>query len=89
MRALGDELGKRMGTTFDHREPSRRRMNLGTRACSESPPDGYTICIINADPLAYNQWLFKNMPFNPETALQPIINALPSDPYAGGELRPG
>ncbi len=34
-------------------------MNVGTRACTEAPPDGYTICIINADAMVYNQWLFK------------------------------
>ena len=39
------------------------------------PPDGYTICITNADAMLYNQFLFKSMPFNPETALQPITNA--------------
>ena len=74
MRALGDELGKRMGATFVIENRPGGMQNLGTRACSESPPDGYTICIINADPLVYNQFLLKSMPFNPETALQPIIN---------------
>jgi tripartite-type tricarboxylate transporter receptor subunit TctC len=74
MRALGDELGKRMGTTFVIENRPGGMQNLGTRACSEAPPDGYTICIINADPLVYNQWLLKSMPFNPETALQPITN---------------
>ena len=74
MRALGDELGKRMGTTFVIENRPGGTQNLGTRACSEAPPDGYTICIINADPLVYNQWLLKSMPFNPETALEPIIN---------------
>jgi tripartite-type tricarboxylate transporter receptor subunit TctC len=74
MRALGDELGKRMGATFVIENRPGGMQNLGTRACSESPPDGYTICIINADPLIYNQYLLKSMPFNPETALQPIVN---------------
>ena len=74
MRALGDELGKRMGTTFVIENRPGGMQNLGTRACSDAPPDGYTICIINADPLVYNQWLLKSMPFNPETALQPIVN---------------
>jgi tripartite-type tricarboxylate transporter receptor subunit TctC len=46
--------------------------NVGARACTEAAPDGYTICIINADPLVYNQWLLKNMPFDPEKGLQPI-----------------
>lgn len=74
MRALGDELGKRMGTTFVIENRPGGMQNVGTRACSEAPPDGYTVCIINADPLVYNQWLLKTMPFNPETALQPIVN---------------
>jgi tripartite-type tricarboxylate transporter receptor subunit TctC len=48
--------------------------NVGARACTESAPDGYTICIINADPMVYNQFLLKNMPFDPENGLAPIIN---------------
>ena len=50
-------------------------MNTGTRACADAAPDGYTICITNADAMLYNQFLFKNLPFNPETSLQPITNA--------------
>jgi tripartite-type tricarboxylate transporter receptor subunit TctC len=74
MRALGDELGKRMGTTFVIENRPGGMQNVGARACAEAPPDGYTLCIINADPMAYNQWLLKSMPFNPETALEPIVN---------------
>jgi tripartite-type tricarboxylate transporter receptor subunit TctC len=48
--------------------------NLGARACTEAPPDGYTICILNAEPVAYNQFLVKNMPFDPEKGLQPVTN---------------
>ena len=40
--------------------------NVGARACTEAAPDGYTICILNAEPMAYNQFLLKNMPFDPE-----------------------
>jgi tripartite-type tricarboxylate transporter receptor subunit TctC len=47
--------------------------NIATRACTEAAPDGYTICIINADPLIYNQFLFKSLPFDPEK-VTPIIN---------------
>ena len=88
MRALGDELGRRMGTTFVIENRPGGMQNVGTRACSESPPDGYTICIINADPLVYNQWLLKSMPFNPETALQPIVNLYHLIHIAGGQRRP-
>jgi tripartite-type tricarboxylate transporter receptor subunit TctC len=48
--------------------------NLGARACAEAPPDGYTICILNAEPIAYNQFLLKNMPFDPEKGVQPVTN---------------
>ena len=48
--------------------------NIGARACADATPDGYTICIINADPLIYNQFLFKKMPFDPEKGSQPIVN---------------
>ncbi len=72
LRALGDELGKRWGQSFVVENRPGGAQNNGTRACSEAPPDGYTICIINADPLVYNQFLIKNMPFNPETAVQPV-----------------
>jgi tripartite-type tricarboxylate transporter receptor subunit TctC len=74
MRALGDELGKRMKATFVIENRPGGMQNVGARACAEAPPDGYTICIVNADPLAYNQWLLKSMPFDPETALEPIVN---------------
>lgn len=73
MRALSDELGKRLGTTFVIENRPGGMQNVGARACAESPPDGYTICIINADPLVYNQYLLKSMPFDPDS-LQPIVN---------------
>jgi tripartite-type tricarboxylate transporter receptor subunit TctC len=72
LRALGDELSKRWGQSFIVENRPGGSQNVGTRACSESPPDGYTICIVNADPLVYNQFRIKNMPFNPETVLQPV-----------------
>src|SRR5882757_7999824 len=54
MRALGDELHKRWGQSvvIDNRPGGAQ--NVGVRACAEAAPDGYTICIINADPLTYN-----------------------------------
>ena len=75
MRALGEELRVRTGQPLIVDNRPGGAMNVGTRACTESPPDGYTICITNADAMAYNQFLFKKMPFDPETQLQPITNA--------------
>jgi tripartite-type tricarboxylate transporter receptor subunit TctC len=74
MRALGDEMLKRWGQPIVVENRPGGMQNLGARACTEAPPDGYTICILNAEPIAYNQFLVKNMPFDPEKGLQPVTN---------------
>ena len=74
MRALGDELLKRWGQPIVVENRPGGMQNLGARACTEAPPEGYTICILNAEPIAYNQFLLKNMPFDPEKGLQPVTN---------------
>jgi tripartite-type tricarboxylate transporter receptor subunit TctC len=73
MRVLGDELHKRLGQPLIIENRPGGSGNIASRACQDAQPDGYTICIINADPMIYNQYLFKNLPFDPEK-LAPIIN---------------
>lgn len=74
MRALGDEMLKRWGQAIVVENRPGGMQNVGARACTEAPPDGYTICILNAEPVAYNQFLLKNMPFDPEKGLLPVTN---------------
>jgi tripartite-type tricarboxylate transporter receptor subunit TctC len=74
MRGLGDELSKRWGQPVVIENRPGGSQNIGTRACVEAPPDGYTICILNADAVVYNQFLFKSIPFDPDKGLQPITN---------------
>jgi tripartite-type tricarboxylate transporter receptor subunit TctC len=74
MRALGDELLKRWGQPIVVENRPGGMQNVGARACAEAPPDGYTICILNVEPIAYNQFLLKSMPFDPEKGLQPVTN---------------
>src|SRR6187397_2551707 len=75
MRALGEELRQKWGQPLIIENRPGGSMNLGTRACAESAPDGYTICITNADAMLYNQFLFKKLPFDPDKSLVPITNA--------------
>jgi len=75
MRALGEELRQKWGQPLIIENRPGGAMNVGTRACADAAPDGYTICITNADAMLYNQFLFKKLPFDPETSLQPITNA--------------
>jgi tripartite-type tricarboxylate transporter receptor subunit TctC len=72
MRALGEKLGARLGQPIVVENRPGGMQNVGARACQDSAPDGYTICIINADPIIYNQFLIKDMPFDPVKGLQPI-----------------
>ena len=62
MRALGEELRQRLGQPLVIENRPGGAMNTGTRACADSAPDGYTICITNADAMLYNQFLFKSIP---------------------------
>ena len=73
MRVLGEEMHKSLGQPIIIENRPGGAGNIATRACTEAAPDGYTICIINADPLIYNQYLFKNLPFDPEK-VTPIVN---------------
>src|SRR5262249_17873365 len=42
------------------------------RACAESSPDGYTICVMSSEPVIYNNFLFKRLGFDPEKDFAPI-----------------
>jgi tripartite-type tricarboxylate transporter receptor subunit TctC len=74
MRVLDDKLQARLGQRLIIENKPGAQGNIASRACAEAPPDGYTICIINADPLIYNQFLFKHLGFDPEKGLTPIVN---------------
>src|SRR5690348_10595869 len=50
MRVLGEELHKTLGQPIIIENRPGGSGNIGARACQDAQPDGYTICIINADP---------------------------------------
>ena len=74
MRALGEELHKKWGQPIIVDNRPGGMQNVGARACQDSAPDGYTICILNADPVVYNQYLLKSMNWDPEKGIQPVTN---------------
>jgi len=73
-RALTDELQKRLGQTFIVENRAGGGLNIGTRACAEGAPDGYTLCVLSSEPVVYSQFLFKSLPFDPEKDFEPITN---------------
>lgn len=73
MRVLNDALREKLGQPLIIENKPGASGNIAARICQESPPDGYTICIINADTIVYNEFLFKKLPFDPDK-LTPIVN---------------
>src|SRR6185437_6274513 len=73
MRVLNDALQSRLGQPLVIENKPGGAGNIAARQCQDAAPDGYTICIINADTIIYNQFLFKKIPFEPEK-LTPIVN---------------
>ena len=61
MRALGEKLRERLGHPIVIENRPGGMQNVGARACQDSAPDGYAICIINADPIIYNQFLIRDI----------------------------
>jgi tripartite-type tricarboxylate transporter receptor subunit TctC len=72
-RVVGEEIRKAWGQPFIVDNRPGGSQNVGARACTEATPDGYTICILNADSMVYNQFLFKHIPFEPEKNV-PVTN---------------
>jgi tripartite-type tricarboxylate transporter receptor subunit TctC len=74
MRVLGEEVRKRWGQPIVVENRPGGAMNVGGRACADAQNDGYTICILPPETLAYNQFLFKQIPFDPEKDFAPVTN---------------
>jgi tripartite-type tricarboxylate transporter receptor subunit TctC len=73
IRAVGEELHKRWKQPVVVENRPGGMENIGVRACQDSPPDGYTICILYSDPLVFNPHLFKALPFNID-GVEPVTN---------------
>lgn len=74
MRSLGEGLHKKWGHPVIIENRPGGNFNIGTRACAEAPPDGYTICIISNEAPTYNLFLYKNLPFDLENGIVPLSN---------------
>ncbi len=56
-------------------EPARRRaQHRHARLRGGARPTATRICVLSGEPVVYNQFTFKNLPFNPEKDFEPITN---------------
>jgi tripartite-type tricarboxylate transporter receptor subunit TctC len=74
LRALGEPLHQRLGQPVVVENRAGGNMIIGARACAEAAPDGYTFCVMPGEPLLYNQFIHRNLPYDPDKSFQPITN---------------
>ena len=72
MRALAEQLGPALGQTIVVENKVGAAGSLGAKACADSAPDGYTLCVLNNESMAVNPWILKNVKFDPKKDVTPI-----------------
>ena len=75
MRAVADQLGPILGGTIVVEDRAGAAGTIGARACSESPPDGYTFCIISTEAMVINPVINPVAGFDPMKGLAPVTKA--------------
>lgn len=75
-RVVAERLAARLGQPMVVDNKSGAAGNIGTDAVAKAPPDGQTIGVSIAGPLAINPLLFKKMPYDPAKDLEPVTVAV-------------
>ncbi|MGE5794396.1 MAG: Bug family tripartite tricarboxylate transporter substrate binding protein [Bacteroidota bacterium] len=73
-RLIGTKLQQSLGQPFLVESKAGAGGNVGTDSVAKAPGDGYTILMGASGPLAINVSLFKNLPYNPEKDLAPVVH---------------
>jgi tripartite-type tricarboxylate transporter receptor subunit TctC len=71
-RAVGERLQKAMGQPFVVENRPGAGGNVGANVAARAESDGYTLLMSSAGILTINQFLYPQMPFEPESAFTPI-----------------
>jgi tripartite-type tricarboxylate transporter receptor subunit TctC len=63
--------------------------NIGADAVAKSPPDGHTLLATSLGPVALNQFIFRSMPYETDTAFAPVtLLAVTPKVVCVGQQRP-
>lgn len=71
-RAVGDEMSKSLGQPVIVENKPGAGGNLGAAMVANAAPDGYTLMMTSPGIQSINQFLYKEMPFDPDKAFTPI-----------------
>lgn len=71
-RTLGDTLSQRLGQPVVVENKGGAGGIIGTDHVAKSAPDGYTLLMTVPGPITANLALYKKLPYDPRTDLQPV-----------------
>ena len=73
VRLYGERLAQALGKPVVVENKPGAGLMLGTAAVAAAPPDGYTLGISTATPIAVNPVLYKKMSYDPNKDLAPVF----------------
>ena len=73
-RIVAEKLRERWGQPVIIENRPGGNFNIGSRACAEAAPDGYTFCLMSNEAVTYNLFLYRNLPFDLENGIIPVTN---------------
>lgn len=72
-RSVSQQLSERLKQTFIVDNKPGAGGNIGTAEVARAAPDGYTMIVNSVGPMAVNLSLYKKLPVNPLTDLEPVV----------------
>ncbi len=72
-RAVAQKLADRLGQPFVIDNRPGGGGNIGTGEVVRAAPDGHTLIVNSVGPIAINQTLYKNLPYDPLADLVPMV----------------
>jgi tripartite-type tricarboxylate transporter receptor subunit TctC len=87
-RQLTEAVSARLGQPVIIENRPGGNTFIGMSACAKAPPDGYTLCVMNADGLAFGPYVFNRIPYDPLKDLVGIskLGASPNGLFISGQL---
>jgi tripartite-type tricarboxylate transporter receptor subunit TctC len=74
MRAGAIELSRQTGQPWVVENRQGGNFVIGANACKASPPDGYTVCLVNEQSMSTNPHIIAKLSYDPERDFAPITN---------------